>query len=265
MPGYPDWSGIPLVTGDLTVLNESNVVVGNDSSVTYEATAIRPAYYFRFVCWNSTNNTTPIPVLILIQWQDMATGENVDKEAWYVYAGTAATPHVIRGSGPTAGDTMFVQVFNLSGSAVNLEFDLTVIEANRQVSRHDLRSDTNVGIAAAGFTMAPCDMQANVVSAVAGQAVGASSTVSLLLPLVAGPCYAQLNSTGAAGTGYIQVENGPDTQINTGQLFAEILAPSGATVQPYRFALPRVQSVLVLGNTSASSANLTAGIVCETT
>jgi hypothetical protein len=262
MPGYPDWGGTPLVTGDLISINVAGAVVTPGNALTEVASVIRPGYNVRLLLQNITNNVTPLPIMVRVTWQDSQSGLTVNKQIWNIYAGTNADAHIIRGNGPTEGDQVQMDIVNPGGSGVNLQCSLLVVQSNRQFTAHDWRTDMDATVTFPGATLALNDVQSNMVAVVNNQAIAANTTLALLLPLIAGPAVLSLFTTAAASAIRCEIDNGADTSIGGAVIIGGMFGGS-TTLGPHKINLPRSQSFLNLINTTAAGITVWCGIVSE--
>lgn len=253
MPDFPDWGGTAVVAGDITLINQQNGGINNGQSVTFNASVIRSGYNVRLELWNATDNTTLMPVAVQVSWVDSATNFVTDVQVWYVYAGTAATTHIIRGRGPTSGDVVSITLFNNASSAATLVFNLFFTQSTRTFTLHDWRTDSLHGTVWPGITNPVLsDCFSNIVASVNAQSIGASSNIIFTLPLCSGTAYMSLSTTGPNATLTATILDAADNNIQIGAILG--IGANQSTQTPMSsIALPRSQVQVRLANTDVAA------------
>jgi hypothetical protein len=262
MPGYPDWAGTPLVTGDIVILNVTNQVLGPFAQYSVTLPVIRTAYMLKLELWNATDHVTKLPVSVELLWGDNQTLSFVDRQDWWMFAGDSAAHHIIRGHGPTVGDSLSFNIVNQQGGAVNLEFNLVVLESTRQLQLHDLRTDVHANPLITGWTLAPSDVQAGIVLAEQSLAVGAGGNVIQIMPLFAGEVTNKFSSTGAGGVMQQAINAVSDTILTPPvQISYEVTNASSLIISELR--LPRAQCEIIISNTSGAAIAVSGSLVAD--
>lgn len=261
MTGYPDYGGTPIVTGDLLLLNETNQTLAQGANHVWTADVVRDSYNIRLETWNSTNSLNTIPVEVIVTWNDSASGLALDRQIFSLYAGTASHTHVVRGRGFTEGDQMAVTITNNSASAVTLEYNLIITMSTRSFQLHDWRTDAPQATVFPGFsTFAECNPQAGIACGAATFSVSTNSVETVLLPLMQGPVWITLTTTGGAGTVSMELANESDSFAGSTSPILE-WTPASNTVPPIPFYMPRTQLILLLDNSAAATESVSCSIV----
>lgn len=262
MPETPDWAGTPIAIGEQVLLQKAGTVAQN-ATVTWSAPVIRQQYSIVFTTFNQTSNAVVMPVSLVVQWVDQQTGTIVDVQKWCMFAGKNGTPHIVRGHGPTTGSIMQIVIGNNCAAADVLNYTLLVIEGTFNTTRHDLRTDDSGNVAYAGLTPCASDVIANIACIESAIGVGATASVDTTLPLVAGNVHVFVATTGAAGSGALNLQPQSDTDFPSGQILDQMFMP-GAQSNSQNMMLPRTQCILEVHNATAGAVTMSAGVTVET-
>ena len=209
-----------------------------------------------FECTGAT--TKPFP-LVTLQWQDSASGVELDYEAWTVAANTGpVTANIVQwfGRGPTKADTLIIDVDNPDPS-VSLTYWMYVYQSSRVVTRADWRSPGL--LSPPGYTLAGGDPSGLILASENGISIpsgGGSET--WLMPLFAGQAVLTW-SFGVSQLYQFVVTSCDPTVTNAQVLNEEITAISGQ----FTFALPRSVCTLEVLNRGADTETASWTVVAQ--
>lgn len=270
---YPDWqtpqahadtisnTGVPLLARPANLVNHAiSLGPGSVDVFLINAPVSKIGYE---ISWSVfAPNTQAALLTCLLTWSDSVSGQQVIQEEWDFYAGsgTLGSAHVLRGSGPTKGDTLTVQVKNNAG-AVTVTGTVVMAQNSRVYARDDWRSVTFTPVF--GFTsIGNSDMQNGIIGSANNAAVAANGSVTLLLPLFSGKVALDVLTTSNAAdceTSVIAVaaESGGMSQNTVFRLKTDA---TGRLYVPTLY-LPRAQCTLLQTNLNAAAQSLLSALL----
>lgn len=244
--------GTPLLTGPNTLINQDSVTVAAGGGLQNLFTSTtRPGYIIHIKA--SIAATATIPFLkVTMFWQNVATGENVAEEVWYVPASSSGTINVY-GKGPMKANSLVVQLEN-PDPADAITAVVTVLETTHHVARDDWRSDVPNNVP--GFTaIGLSDPFALILGSAVNNAAPANSVFTYLLPLYAGQVEISVTQSVAQAM-FIDVFALDPTLVGAGFTGLPILvetSPAAKTVGPFPLYLPRCPCMIQIGTGTAAS------------
>jgi len=260
MPGFPDWTGTPLISGTQQLLVRTSGDIAPNGSDSFTVPVTRPGYLLEFHLWNDTDTVTKAPIGILMSWLDGVSGDSLDHQGWNVFGGTVANPHFVHAEGPTKGGSLNVQVFNNSAAGPNIKYFVIVNETTAAYPRHDWRSDDVFSYVIPGETNPSPNINADLFMSKSAAAIGAGATINYALPLFNG--LIQMRGATSLNNNTLQAIITPDSDsasVSAGIILNEFSDATGnfrATCY-----LPRDQCQLAIKNTGAGAATFNMVIV----
>jgi hypothetical protein len=260
MPGYPDYGGTPVVTGSALLINANGVTVGQHLTSIKTAMISRPGYILQIEAHNSTSSAVSMPVQVEMAWTDTGTNSVIDRQIFWILAGSTANLHYVDGRGPTAGDKISVEITNFCASADTLTYSLLLLEVSHTFAQHDWRTDDSFSFSPAGWTPLDDDMLVGVLCGAAAVSLTAGASRTIILPFYSGPVF--LMFTTASGTTDL-------TATLTVEAEADIAAPYPAwqgksdangnlTAQAW---LPRAECAVTVKNGNAGTQAVSISII----
>lgn len=194
-------TGVPLLARPGNLVNFTGTVAFSSTVTIASNVAVSKIGYEIFLSFFAPASNQSICTVQLI-WSDSVSGLVVLTDQWDFYAGsgTSSNAHVIRGSGPTKGDTLTVKV-SQNASTITASFTIVMAQNSRVYLRDDWRTVssgpvTGIGGSVLVFTAG------NVLSTIDSAAVAAGASVTSWLPLYAGRVV--INCTTTSGTSDMQ-------------------------------------------------------------
>lgn len=203
--GFPDWTteqalasliaggsvsftpgGVPLLHGYDTVQgpNATTAIPANSAAFSGGNFA-KPGYYIS-VSVTVANAGATIPFCaIQLLWQDASATVTLHQETWVIPATSSGT-HLVMGAGPVRGPHLSLKFTNLD-PAFAMTATYTILETTQAQTRDDWRGLS--GGTVPGFTQPSQFIETGELIAVNAQAIGAATTVKVLLPLYCGTVY----------------------------------------------------------------------------
>ncbi|SRR6266568_5465589 len=269
---YPDWGGehalaallaagtvsgnpggIPLLLRPVTIINQLAPLTVNASNNRFFGpfTVNQPSYDIGF----SLHTSSGVAIInqIIMEWSDSMSGLIVERNTWYVWAGTVANPHVIRGSGPCAGNTLSVTINNLNPVNGETLDNITLLGTSQLRGRHDWRTDdaNNTGFDIPTFTATTPDMESSLIASSA-ISVGAGATATRALPLYSGAAWMHAETTKLDASARMTVQN--ITGAAGGLPYVDVATVTTSAVDGRANSLifmPRAECQLLLHNADA--------------
>jgi hypothetical protein len=259
---YPDWgaetalaqfvslTGVPLLAGlnpVLTVTPGTTVANGVTARFPAAGTLAVNQIGYEIVLSLESAGATCIAQIVL-SWLD-AAGTVVENDIWYTYTGTAGSPHVVYGQGPTNGTQFFIQV---QAFTAGLTIDtLNLYENSRIYNYSDWRSRLIPGLANGGQTVAPASPRTLILGARKLAAQGAGATDNCNFCLYAGKV--RLYGNTASHTTDLSLSLTDTTnQETTDQLFGQYFSDAHGNIAA-ELTLPRAQCVISMTNNNAGA------------
>jgi hypothetical protein len=253
--GYPDWSGTRLLHGTTQVLNVEHDAIAPGDTATDAVDITRPGYILELHAWNSDDDGTSVPFQVLMRWHDGQSGDGLDAQLWYVFAGTSGGPQYIDGSGPTKGGNLSIEVTNLGSNTAHLSYFLILDETSFAYTRHDWRTDDVFSFDIPGHNSPPFyDANADLMAGLVSYSLGANTTNSWVLPLYNGPVQLHADTSGAASSTEVYVTMGASGGSEGGVVMFDQLVPVDG--MDTWFYAPRSQMILHAQNHTGSAVTI---------
>jgi len=250
--GYPDWSGTRLLHGTEQVYNNTIGPLAQGQSQTVTIPITRPGYIIEIHAWNATDNVTSLPYGIGMRWRDAQSGDGIDSQLWYAFAGNAVSPHYLDGSGPTKGGLLDITIENNASAAVNLEVFIIFDQTSFAYVRHDWRTDDVFSFVIPGHNVPTFfDANAGLLGGFVGFTLLANQTDHFAIPLYNGPIQMHCDTSGAASSTEVFLQMGAAGGTEAGVVVWDEIVPT--TGLDTLFYAPRCQLTLGLQNHTASS------------
>ena len=249
-------TGVPLLSRPANVVNQSGTVVsGATATVALNQPISKIGYEIMCSVFAPATNQSLITVQMV--WSDSVSGQTVVTEEWDFYAGSGplANAHIIRGTGPTKGDTLTVKL-SQSISTVTATYQVVMAQNSRVYSRDDWRSTTYPPVT--GFTsIFNSDLINGVLGTADSLAVAAAGSVTYLLPLFSGKvavnCITASNAADCSTI--IHSPAAAFGSLTFDQIFGGRTDASGRLYIP-QIALPRAQCTVQQINSNAAAKDL---------
>ena len=260
MPGYPDYGGTPVVTGSALLINANGVTVGQHLTSIKTAMISRPGYILQIEVHNSTSSAVSMPVQVEMAWTDTGTNSVIDRQIFWILAGSTANLHFVDGRGPTAGDSISVEITNFCASADTLTYSLLLLEVSHTFAQHDWRTDDSFSFSPAGWTPLDDDMLAGILTGAGNVSLTGGASRTIILPFYSGPVFLML--TTASGTTDLTAVITAEADAGLGSTFPVWQGKSDAngnlTAQAW---LPRAECAVTVTNGNASTRVVTVAVI----
>lgn len=249
-------TGVPLLARPVNLVNfTGTVATGATVTIASNVPVGKIGYEITNIFFAPATNQSLITMQLI--WSDSVSGQQVITDEWDFYAGSGplASAHIIRGTGPTKGDTLTVKVTQ-SASTVTASFTVVMAQNGRVYGRDDWRSVTFPPVT--GFTVTNnAEMNNGVLGTNDNIAVAAGGQVTVLLPLFAGSV-AVNTVTASATNDCTTVVSSPAAAFGSltfAQIFGGRTDASGRLYIP-KLVLPRAQCTLQQINNNAAAKDL---------
>lgn len=249
-------TGVPLLARPAGLINQSGTVAsGGTVTVASNLTVAKIGYEITLTWFAPATNQSIITMQLI--WSDSVSGQVVITDEWDFYAGSGpvANAHIIRGTGPTKGDTLTVKATQ-NASTVTASYTIVMAQNSRIYAFDDWRTDTIgpvTGITGAnGF-----DMQNGILASMDSVAVAAGANVIALLPLFAGRVV--ISCTTISGTSDMTTIIKCDTGAFASLLDDQVVrgkADANGNLVIVGAALPRAQCLIQQINNNAAAKDL---------
>lgn len=265
---YPDWqtpqahadtisnTGVPLLARPASLVNLSGTVGSGLTATVASNLAIHKIGYEITVTAFAPASNQSIVTMQLI-WIDSVSGQVVITDEWDFYAGSGpiANAHIVRGTGPTKGDTLTVKI-SQNVSTITASWTVVMAENSRVYLRDDWRTDSFGG--ATGITGTNgFDMQNGVIASMDSLAVAAGGNVIAALPLYAGRIVISCTTVSGVAdmTTILLCNTGAFGSLNDNQVVRGKADANGNTLI-VGAALPRAQCLIQQVNNNAAAKDL---------
>jgi hypothetical protein len=210
-------------------------------------------YELRLTTGTLAAGTNPFGKLTLI-WTESISGLVVAQENWYFGQGQAASKTVLRGTGPTKGDTLQIIITNLD--TVSVYYTYVIVQNSRVYSRDNIYQIGNASYLPTPAFNAPdsIEMEALIV-ATRSHSLATGVADQVLLPLYSGKAHL----SGTTGS------NGSDGEFQLSYSAADPSASTGIIIDAYTnsqghldtdITIPRASCLLIMTNHNASTKTL---------
>jgi hypothetical protein len=251
-------TGVPLLSRPAVLVNQAGAVNSNLAVIVLNKGVVsKIGYEISLTLYAAVTNQCLVTVTIA--WIDSVSGQTVVQEEWDMYAGSGAVgaANVIRGTGPTKGDRLTIQI-QQNQPAIPVNYIIVVTENSRIYQRDTWR--TWLPFSVTGFTFIENSDPSNLV--LGGNtyaAVAANGSVTRLLPFSSGDIALSFQSTSAAADciAIIHAVSSMAGGLTMDNVYSGKTDSSGKLYVP-KIALPRAQCTLQLVNQNAAAKDLIA-------
>lgn len=251
-------TGVPLLSLATSIFNVStltSIPAGGSLTIPGGPFTINQIGYELFVKVLA-NAAAAFPfVRVVLTWSDSVSGNVVSTVKGSLSAGSP-TSQTVQGTGPTAGDTLSVTVFN-DDTTVAVQVAMSMVQNSRVYVRDDWRNGPMQPIP--NLTRGNYSLDSGVlvnVTTTTNAGITAARTIGL---------YAGLVSVTFSGTQayqlQIQAHNGEVSTLIPTIVFETIVAPAAGGLVQLTAQLPRCVSELVWTNNGGAAGSFT-GTVC---
>lgn len=203
---------------------------------------------------NTFTSTLTAVLQLAIAWIDSASGQTVDQQIYYIWAGSDSGPnaHIFRITGPAEGNQVQATL-----TAINNDVQLQALQffqSSTVYRRHQAASILFRGQGTA--TVAPNDASSGIVGTqfVAGLGIGATDTEDLAL--FTGRVFVAASTS--SGTSDLQVRINAAAENLGGIVPTPLLVSSDASGRVAEFCqLPRAHCNMAVTNNNAAAKNIT--------
>lgn len=246
-------TGVPLLTKSTLVKNQGAISQAPGTQSNSATFSIQQIGYEIFLSVFAATNIAAY-YRISLQWFDSGTGIQTGQEDYWIIPGPGSgSPHTIIGHGPTKGDQLVIVSENPAQSVGNnVTHSYVVLENSRDYQSDQWESLTFAG---ANITNTFADIFTGCIAST-NTSIGATSSVTRLLPLYNGLVTVVFSTTSGLTDGVLNIQQVAD-QSNGGALPNQtvLFGQTGSNGQLYvvNVALPSSQCQAVLTNNNAAT------------